>query len=552
MSKKNNHGGKLRIIPLGGLGEVGKNMMAYQYEENILVVDAGLMFPENDMLGIDYIIPDFEYLIQNRQKIRGVIVTHGHEDHTGAIHHLMQQINAPIYATPLTRGLVEIKLSRGGLLDKIQLNTIQAGEKVQIGPFSVEFFHVCHSIPDGVGLGITTPAGLVIHTGDYKFDHTPVDNWPTDYAKLADFAGRGVLALLADSTNSDKPGWTPSERVIDPGFDQVFREAKGRIIIASFASLISRMQQVANAALRHHRKMAFVGTSMVDNARMARKLGYLDIPDDLLVSVDQALKMSPKDIVLMSTGTQGEPSSIMGRLSTGTNRQFDIIPGDTVVLSSHPIPGNEESVYRTINRLFRRGANVIYEAVAPVHVSGHASQEEMKLMLNLVKPKYFIPIHGELRHLKQHATLAKQVGLPEERIAIVENGQIVEFQNGEMNKGERVPGGYVFVDGAGVGEIGPDIMREREILARDGFVLVNLVLDRNNYRLLEEPEIITRGFVYAPEAEELLEAARQVVVKTVNIASNGRMQSDLVQTLKSFFYSKTKRRPMVFVTMSES
>jgi len=552
MSKKNNHGGKLRIIPLGGLGEVGKNMMAYQYEENILVVDAGLMFPENDMLGIDYIIPDFEYLIQNRQKIRGVIVTHGHEDHTGAIHHLMQQINAPIYATPLTRGLVEIKLSRGGLLDKIQLNTIQAGEKVQIGPFSVEFFHVCHSIPDGVGLGITTPAGLVIHTGDYKFDHTPVDNWPTDYAKLADFAGRGVLALLADSTNSDKPGWTPSERVIDPAFDQVFREAKGRIIIASFASLISRMQQVANAALRHHRKMAFVGTSMVENARMARKLGYLDIPDDLLVSVDQALKMSPKDIVLMSTGTQGEPSSIMGRLSTGTNRQFDIIPGDTVVLSSHPIPGNEESVYRTINRLFRRGANVIYEAVAPVHVSGHASQEEMKLMLNLVKPKYFIPIHGELRHLKQHATLAKQVGLPEERIAIVENGQIVEFQNGEMNKGERVPGGYVFVDGAGVGEIGPDIMREREILARDGFVLVNLVLDRNNYRLLEEPEIITRGFVYAPEAEELLEAARQVVVKTVNIASNGRMQSDLVQTLKSFFYSKTKRRPMVFVTMSES
>ncbi len=552
MSKKNNHGGKLRIIPLGGLGEVGKNMMAYQYEENILVVDAGLMFPENDMLGIDYIIPDFEYLIQNRQKIRGVIVTHGHEDHTGAIHHLMQQINAPIYATPLTRGLVEIKLSRGGLLDKIQLNTIQAGEKVQIGPFSVEFFHVCHSIPDGVGLGITTPAGLVIHTGDYKFDHTPVDNWPTDYAKLADFAGRGVLALLADSTNSDKPGWTPSERVIDPGFDQVFREAKGRIIIASFASLISRMQQVANAALRHHRKMAFVGTSMVENARMARKLGYLDIPDDLLVSVDQALKMSPKDIVLMSTGTQGEPSSIMGRLSTGTNRQFDIIPGDTVVLSSHPTPGNEESVYRTINRLFRRGANVIYEAVAPVHVSGHASQEEMKLMLNLVKPKYFIPIHGELRHLKQHATLAKQVGLPEERIAIVENGQIVEFQNGEMNKGERVPGGYVFVDGAGVGEIGPDIMREREILARDGFVLVNLVLDRNNYRLLEEPEIITRGFVYAPEAEELLEAARQVVVKTVNIASNGRMQSDLVQTLKSFFYSKTKRRPMVFVTMSES
>jgi ribonuclease J len=510
------------------------------------------MFPENDMLGIDYIIPDFQYLLENRQIVRGVIVTHGHEDHTGAIHHLMEQLNVPIYATPLTRGLLEVKLARGGLLEKLQLNTIQAGEQVQIGPFTVEFFHVCHSIPDGVGLGITTPAGLVIHTGDYKFDHTPVDNWPTDYAKLAEFSGRGVLALLADSTNADKPGWTPSERVIDPAFDQVFRAAKGRIIIASFASLVSRMQQVANAAVRHQRKLAFVGTSMVENARMARKLGYLDIPDELLITVDQALKMNPKDVVLMSTGTQGEPSSIMGRLSTGTNRQFDIIPGDTVVLSSHPIPGNEESVYRTINRLFRRGANVIYEAVAPVHVSGHASQEEMKLMLNLVRPKFFIPIHGELRHLKQHAAIAQQVGILEERIAIIENGQVVEFKDGEMYTGERIPGGYVFVDGAGVGEIGPDVMREREILARDGFVLVNLTMDRNTCRLLEDPEIITRGFIHAPEAEDLLVATRKMVMQTVDCTSNGRLQADLEQTLKSFLYSKTKRRPMVFVTLSKA
>ena len=551
-NKKNNNTAKLRIIPLGGLGEVGKNMMAYQYGENILVVDVGLMFPDNDMLGIDYIIPDFEFLIKNRSKIRGIIVTHGHEDHTGAIHHLMEQIDAPIYATPLTRGLLEIKLSRGGLLDRVSLNTIQAGEQVQIGPFTVEFFHVCHSIPDSVGLGITTPAGLVIHTGDYKFDHTPVDNWPTDYAKLADFSGRGVLALLADSTNSDKPGWTPSERVIDPAFDQVFRSAKGRIIIASFASLISRMQQVANAAVRHGRKLAFVGTSMVENARMARKLGYLDIPESVLVSVDQALKLKGNEVVLMSTGTQGEPSSIMGRLSTGTNRQFDIIPGDTVVLSSHPIPGNEEGVYRTINRLFRRGANVIYEAIAPVHVSGHASQEEMKLMLNLVRPKYFIPIHGELRHLRQHAQIAQQVGIPEERIATVENGQVVEFVDGEMRMGERIPGGYVFVDGAGVGEIGPAVMREREILAQDGFVLVNLILDRNSCHLVEEPEIITRGFVHAADAEELLEATRKMVVQAINCESNGRMKSDIEQTLKSYLYSKTKRRPMVFVTMSEA
>ncbi len=552
MTKNHKNAKKLRIIPLGGLGEIGKNMMAYEYEDNLLVVDAGLMFPENDMLGIDYIIPDFQYLVENRERVRGIVVTHGHEDHTGAIHHLLERIRVPIYATPLTRGLLEAKLARGGLLGQLQLNTIRAGDTAQIGPFQVEFFHVCHSIPDGVGLGITTPAGLVVHTGDYKFDHTPVDNWPTDYAKLAEFAGRGVLALMADSTNADKPGWTPSERVIDPAFDQVFRDAKGRIIIASFASLISRMQQVANAAIKGKRKLAFVGTSMVENARIARKLGYLDIPEELIVSSEQALRMNPKEVVLMSTGTQGEPTSIMGRLSTGTNRQFDIIQGDTVVFSSHPIPGNEESVHRTINRLFRRGANVIYESIAPVHVSGHARQEEMKLLLHLVKPKYFIPIHGELRHLKQHAVLAQEVGVPAENIAVIENGQVVELQDGRMSVGERIPGGYVFVDGSGVGEIGPTVMREREILARDGFVLVNLILDEKTCHLVEEPEIITRGFVHSPESDDLFEATRKLVTQAVNCTSNGRMRQDLEETLRSFFYTKTKRRPMVFVTVSRT
>jgi ribonuclease J len=552
MNSKKLAGAKFRIIPLGGLGEVGKNMMAYEYGDNLLVVDAGLMFPDNDMLGIDYIIPDFQYLLANRQKVRGIVVTHGHEDHTGAIKHLLDQLQVPIYTTPLTRGLLEVKLSRGGQLGQSKLNTVRAGDTVEIGPFQVEFFHVCHSIPDGVGLGITTPAGLVVHTGDYKFDHTPVDNWPTDYAKLAEFAGRGVLALLADSTNADKPGWTPSERVIDAAFDQVFREAPGRIIVASFASLISRMQQVANAALNNGRRLAFAGSSMVENARIARKLGYLDIPDDLQVTLEQALRMSPKEIILMTTGTQGEPTSIMGRLSTGTNRQFDIIPGDTIVLSSHPIPGNEEGVNRTINRLFRRGANVIYESIAPVHVSGHARQEEMKLLLHLVKPKYFIPIHGELRHLRQHAALARQVGVPEENIAVIENGQVVEIQNGIMRIAERIPGGYVFVDGSSVGEIGPSVVREREILARDGFVLVNLTLDRTTCRLVEEPEIITRGFVHAPEADELFDATRRMVSQAVDCSSNGRLQQDLVETLKSFFYTKTKRRPMVFVTLSRA
>jgi ribonuclease J len=547
-----NHTTPFRIIPLGGLGEVGKNMMAYEYDDQILVVDAGLMFPDNDMLGIDYIIPDFEYLAANREKVSGIVVTHGHEDHTGAIHHLIEQVNAPIYATPLTRGLLEVKLSRGGLLNQVTINTVQAGGMEQIGPFQVEFFHVCHSVPDGIGLGITTPVGLVIHTGDFKFDHTPVDNWPTDYAKLAEFSGRGVLAMLADSTNADKPGWTPSERVIDPAFDEVFRKAPGRIIIASFASLISRMQQVANAAANHGRKLAFVGTSMVENAKIARKLGYLEMPDSLVVTVDQALKMRPKEVVLMSTGTQGEPTSIMGRLSTGTNRQFDIEPGDTVVLSSHPIPGNEESVYRTINRLFRRGANVIYERIAPVHVSGHASQEEMKLLLNLVRPKYFIPIHGELRHLYQHARLAYQLGYSEDRVAVIENGTVVELDaEGGMQIGGRIPGGYIFVDGVSVGEVGPAVMREREILSQDGFVLVNLTLDRSSCRLREEPEIITRGFVYEPEADELLASTRRIVKESVDCVSNGHLRQDLEQTVKSFLYTKTKRRPMVFVTISQ-
>jgi ribonuclease J len=538
----------LRIVPLGGLGEIGKNMMAIEYGDDILVIDAGLMFPENDMLGIDYIIPDFQYLRDKIHKVRGIIVTHGHEDHTGAICHLLEQVNVPIYATALTRGLLEVKLARGGMLDKAQLNTIEADDTIEIGPFRVEFFHVCHSIPDGVGLGITTPLGLIIHSGDFKLDQTPVDNWPTDYAKLGEYGGRGVLALLSDSTNADKPGWTPSERVIVPAFEQVFRTARDRIIVASFASVISRMQQVADIAVRYQRKMAFVGTSMNENAKMARKLGYLNLPDDLVVSVEQALNMKKKNVVLMMTGSQGEPSSILGRLSTGTNRQFDLIAGDTVVLSSHPIPGNEETVHRTINRLFRRGANVIYDAIAPVHVSGHASQEEMKLLINLVKPKYFIPIHGELRHLKQHALLARDVGIPNENIASVENGTVIEFRDDKMKVGERVPGGYVFVDGSGVGDIGPSVVREREMLARDGFVLINLNMDQKTYRLNDEPEIITRGFVYTRDARNLIDSMQKLIKETVQDA-NGNLQNDLQQALKSYIYNETKRRPMIFVTM---
>ena len=540
----------LRIIPLGGLGEIGKNMMVFEYGEDILVIDTGIMFPENDMLGVDYIIPDFNYLLNKRHRVRGIIITHGHEDHTGAIQHVLEEINAPIYATRLTCGLLEAKLSRGKLHKQVALHEIQARQTLSIGPFRVEFFHVCHSIPDGVGLGITTPAGLIVHSGDYKFDHTPVDGWPSDYAKLGEFSGRGVLALLADSTNADKAGWTPSERLIDSAFDQVFSAAPGRIIVASFASLISRIQQVANATLRHKRKMAVVGASMVENVRIARNLGYLNIPDDVVVSLEQALKMKPNEVVLMCTGTQGEPTSIMGRLSTGTNRQFDIIPGDTVVLSSHPIPGNEEDINRTINRLFRRGANVIYESVAPVHVSGHARQEEMKLLLHLVKPKYFIPIHGELRHLHQHARLAQEVGIPAENIAVVENGQVIEFIKGELRLGERVPGGYVVVDGGVVSDLNPEVMREREALARDGIVIVFLILDKHSGRLRGDPEVITRGFIYRNGGEALLTELRRRIIEVVSKRTNGDLRDEIEQATKSLLYHETKRRPMVYVTIS--
>ena len=540
---------KLRIIPLGGLGEVGKNMMVYEYGKNILIVDTGIMFPDHDMPGIDYIIPDFEYIKENKDLVRGIIITHGHMDHVGAISYVLEEVNVPVYATKLTKGFIELNLSEKGMLDKTSIQTVHAGEMVNIGPFEVEFFHVCHSIPDSVGLGITCPDGLVVHTGDYKFDPTPVDGWPTDFAKLAEFSGRGVLALLADSTNADKPGWTPSEMVINDSLDKVFRSAPGRIIVASFASLVSRMQQVIDTADRYGRKIAFVGYSMTQNSKMAKKLGYLEIPPDIEVGLEAALNMKPKDVVLMATGSQGEPFSIMGRLSRGTNKRFDLIKDDTIVLSSHAIPGNEEAVFKTINRLFRRGANVVYEPLAGgVHVSGHANQDEMKLMLNIINPKYLIPVHGELRHLKQHAVLAEESEFPTENVLVIENGEVIEFEGGKLEIKDRIPGNYVFVDGSRVGEIGPSVVREREQLAQDGVVLISLVLDRNG-KLHEEPEIISRGFVYKHDDDDIIEQTRQKIVGVVE-NTKGDLHDELVHTIRSFLYSKTKKRPVVLATMN--
>ncbi len=539
---------KLRIIPLGGLGEIGKNMTAIEYEDAIIIIDAGIMFPENDMLGIDTIIPDYKYIMDKTDLVQAILVTHGHEDHVGALQHLMQDVDAPIYATPLTIGLIEGKLRQAKLLHQVQLKTIEAGDTLRIGPFKIEPFHVAHSIPDCVGFGITTPVGLIVHTGDYKFDHTPADGWPPDFAKLAEFSNRGVLALLADSTNADKPGWTPSESVVAEGFDEVFRTAQGRIIVATFASLISRIQQVADTAIRHGRKLAITGRSMRENTKIARRLGYLNIPDDLLIDIDEVGKMPANRVIIMATGAQGEPSAVLGRLSHGRHRNLSIQEGDTVVFSAHAIPGNEEMIHRTINRLYQRGAEVLYDKIANVHVSGHASREEMKLLINLIRPKFLIPVHGELRHLRLHGKIGEELGIPKENIAVVENGTPLELTSDSLTIGPRMPGGYIFVDGASVGDIGWSVVRDRDKLAQSGFFFA--VVSTNNQGLMSgKPELRTRGFVDKQGAEELFIGAEETIARAIhnNPGDRRKMVKRTEEALSRYLYDETRRRPIVEV-----
>ena len=539
---------KLRIIPLGGLGEIGKNMTVIEYEDEIVVIDAGIMFPENDMLGIDLIIPDYNYLLDKTDKIKAVLITHGHEDHVGALSHFMRKIDAPIYATRLTTGLIKGKLNQAGLSKQTTVKTIEAGDVFQIGSFTVEPFHVAHSIPDGVGYGITTPVGLIVHTGDYKFDHTPADGWPPDFAKLAEFSQRGVLCLFADSTNAERPGWTPSETVITAAFDELFRNAKGRIIVATFASLISRIQQVVDAADRHGRKLAITGRSMRENSKIARELGYLTIPQGMLIDINQASKLPAHQVAILATGSQGEPTAALGRLATGRHAKLGIQEGDTVVLSAHPIPGNEEMIYRIINRLLQRGAaDVVHEGIANVHVSGHASREEMKLMINLVRPKFFVPVHGEVRHLKAHGELAEELGIASENIAVVENGTILELDEHSLNVGPRLPGGYIFVDGSVVGDIGPAVMRDRERLADSGFFIAVASVNGNG-DMVGRPKLISRGFVYLEEASELLEGAEETIIQTVKASGRNRDKLDrrIENALSRYLYAETGRRPMVY------
>ena len=536
---------KLRIIPLGGLGEIGKNMTVIEYEDEIIIIDAGIMFPENDMLGIDLIIPDYNYLMDKLEKVTAVLITHGHEDHVGALPHLMNDIQAPIYATALTAGLIEVKLRQAKLWQDVQLNIIEAGDVFTVGSFTVEPFHMTHSIPDCVGYGITTPVGLLVYTGDYKFDHTPADGKASDFAKLAEFSSRGVLCLLADSTNADQPGWTPSEMVIEEAFDQLFREAPGRIIIATFASLTSRIQQAADMSLKYGRRMAITGRSMRENTKMARQLGYLNIPEELLVDISQASSIAANQITIMATGSQGEPSAVMGRLARGRHRQLSIQEGDTVVFSAHAIPGNEEVIHRTINQLFQRGANVLYERIAKVHVSGHASQEEMKLLINLIRPKFLVPIHGELRHLRQHAQLARQLGIPEGNVVAIENGTPLELTSDSLTVCPRMPGGYIFVDGAGVGDIGWSVVRDREKLARNGFFIA--VVSVLKGEILGTPDIVSRGIIDMNESESLIAGAEETIARVVMLHKNSTkpLAPNIEESLSRYIYAETGKRPVV-------
>jgi ribonuclease J len=537
---------KLKIIPLGGCGEIGKNMTIIEYEDEIIVIDAGIMFPENDMLGVDAIIPDYNYLKDKLDHVRAVLVTHGHEDHVGALPHVMRDIRAPVYATRLTQGLIELKLRQAGLQDKVELITIQAGDKFHIGThFTIEPFHVTHSIPDGVGFGITTPVGLIVHSGDYKFDHTPADGWSPDFAKLAEFSKRDVLCLLADSTNADRPGWTKSEKEIEKAFDELFRNAEGRIIVATFASLISRIQQVADIAVKHGRYLAITGRSMRENTKMARDLEYLDIDEETLIDITKISELPPHQVVIMATGSQGEPSAVMGRLARGRHNRLKIQEGDTVVFSAHAIPGNEEVVFRTVNQLFRRGANVLYENIANVHVSGHASQEEMKLMINLIQPNFLVPVHGELRHLKQHAELAKQLGIAAENIAVIENGTPLELTHDTLTICPRMRGGYVFVDGASVGDIDWPVLRDRDKLAQSGFFFAVVGVNGKG-QVRGEPEIISRGFIDPRDGEEVIDGAREAIARAVKQHQNSdKLDRKIEEVLSRYLYAETGRRPLV-------
>jgi ribonuclease J len=543
----------LRIVPLGGMGEVGRNMTLIEYGDDAIAIDCGLMFPENDMLGIDLVIPDATYLLDNSDLLKAIFLTHGHEDHIGALPYILPQVNAPLYATPLTRGLIEVKLKEARLLSKTEIHTITTDSVIEIGPFTIEPFHVCHSIPDAVGFAIYTPAGLVVHTGEYKFDQSPTDGKLPDFDRLRAYGDEGVLALLSDSTNAERPGHTPSEQVVSETFDKIFSQATGRVIVSTFASNISRVQQVINTAVKYNRRLTVVGRSMVDNVRMAFDLGYLTAPQDMMVHVDDLDDYPDSKIAIVCTGTQGEPTSALVRMANQEHRTVSIKQGDTVILSATAIPGNEELVHRTLNNLFRLGADVIYQHLMPVHVSGHASQEEQKMMLELIRPQYFIPIQGEYRMLVLHGRLAQAVGIPLENIFVIENGQVIEFDDTGAFLAERIPASHVLIDGLGIGDVGSVVLRDRHLLSRDGFVVVVMAIDEKTGELVDGPDIISRGFVYVRDSEDLIEEAKERVIELLESSKVHRDTAATVirDNLSQFLYQRTHRNPMIFPMVLE-
>jgi len=548
---------KLSIIPLGGLGEIGKNMMVVKYGENILVIDSGLMFPEEEMLGIDIVIPDITFLLENRESVRGIVLTHGHEDHIGALPYVLRQINVPVYGTKLTLGLLQGKLRENNVAGGVTLHTVKPRDIVDIGPFKVEFIRVSHSIPDAVAIAVHTPIGTVVHTGDFKFDQTPVDGQITDFQKLAELGQKGTLVLLSDSTNVERPGFTLSEKVVGNTFDEAFRMAKGRIIIATFASNVHRLQQAIANAYKYNRKVAIAGRSMVNVVGIAAELGYINFPKEIFVELDEINRLPAHQVAILTTGSQGEPMSALTRMAMSDHRQVEIIPGDTVIISATPIPGNEKLVARTIDHLFRQGADVIYEAFSGIHVSGHPSQEELKMMLNLVKPKYFVPIHGEYRHLIKHANLAMETGIPRNHIFVAENGQVLEFRKNSARMNGRVTSGRVLVDGLGVGDVGNIVLRDRKQLSQDGILIIVVTINKESGMVLSGPDIVSRGFVYVRESEQLMEEAKEKVKLALQkceekgLTEWATIKSNVREAVSKYLYEKTRRRPMILPIIME-
>ena len=547
---------KLQIIPLGGLGEIGKNMTVIRVDDEILVIDSGLMFPEEDMLGIDLVIPDISYLLENRDKIKAIVLTHGHEDHIGALPYVLKQIHVPVYGTRLTLGILEGRLKENGV-DSSSLHSVMQGDIINVGCFSVGFIRVNHSIPDAVGLSIKTPVGMIVHTGDFKLDYTPIDGKMTDFRRFSDLGNKGVLVMMADSTNSERAGHTPSESTVGASFDKAFHNARGRIIVATFSSNVHRIQQVIDTAVRYKRRVAVLGRSMVNVVNISLELGYITCPEGTLIDIDEINNFRAEQLVIVTTGSQGEPMSALTRMAMSDHRKVTIAPNDTVIISATPIPGNEKLVSKTIDNLMRLGANVVYGRDKGVHVSGHASQEELKLMHNLVRPKFFIPVHGEYHHLVQHAKLAESLGMPKDHIFMGENGVVFEFTRDKGTVAGKVTAGMVMVDGLGVGDVGNIVLRDRRQLSQDGILIVVVTMDKASNTVVAGPDIVSRGFVYVRESEALMDEARARVEQALNRCEDegvkewAAIKSNVRDALGRYLFEKTRRRPMILPIIME-